>query len=334
MSINTVNLQGRFRATGSDIRLNIPSDIDHMWVYNETQIGLTADIGVKYYWQRGMADGTGLRWFKSGGGNNLNIDVLASPNGFQLLDETGEPLALRVAVTAGTNAAQPVISTGSTAGLGTGSIVRLSADAGTTAPDLNGVDFEIDNVVNNVSFRIRQALADAPGAVYGTGFYRRVLFDPIFYPRSRFIADISQAAQGVVTTTVQHGYLVGQIIRFTVPAVAGTNAPSMTQLDGLEATIVAVPSVSTFTINIDTSAFNAYAWPLALNFTAVTWGKVNPVGQDTAQSLTSGVDILSDATLNVAIRGMLLPTGTNSPGGAGTDTMYWVAGRSEQVDND
>lgn len=328
MGINTVIQQGKFTSDGNAKKLSIRSDLDWMYVYNYTQIAASNDVGVQYYWQRGMDNGTGFRYYKDGGGDNMNVTVLASPNGFQLLDESGEPLGNLVAITAGTNATQPVLSTGSTAGLSTGSIVRLSGNAGTTAPNIDGVDFEIDNIVANTSFRIRYALANAPGAVYGTGNYRVVNFDPIYYPRSRFIADISQAAQGIVTTTVQHGYVAGQKVRFVIKSDFG-----MTQLDGVEATIVAVPSVSTFTIDVDTSAFTAYAWPVAAGFSAVTWGKVHPVGENTAEALALGTDILSDATQNVAIIGMLLPGGADKPGGASSDVMYWVAGRSEAVNN-
>ena len=57
------------------------------------------------------------------------------------------------------------------------------------------------------------------------------------------------------------------------------------------------------------------------------------MGEDTATALLAGVDILSDATLNTGYLGMLLTGGINNPGGAASDVVYWVAGKSFSVSN-
>lgn len=316
----TGTYQGTFTSDGTNKILSIRSDVDWMRVVNLTQMADTNDVGVEYYWQRGFADGTGIRYFKSGGGNNLNVSTLASPLGFSLINTSDNSIGAAVAVTSTSNVVQPIVATGSTTGLTTGSIIRLSSVA--NVPNIRGIDFEIDTVVLNTSFRIRYALANAPGAVGGAGSYRIIPYDPIYYPRHRFIADISSAASGVVTTTVQHGYTVGQEVRFVIPSGFG-----MTQLDGQSATITAV-TASTFTINIDTSGYTAFAIPTAATFTAATWAQVTPIGEDTAQALSSSVNILGDATFNTAVLGIQLTGGADSPGGATNDVMYWVAGKS------
>lgn len=325
---NTIIQQGRFTSDGTNKTLSIRSDVDWMMVYNYTNAGATGDDSVQFFWQRGMADGTGLRYFKSGGGNALNMTALASPNGFQLVDTAGNPNGARIVVSAGTNATQPVFSTANTAGLATGSIVRMDSLA--TAPDLNGFDFEIDTIVANTSFRMRYALANAPGSVSGAGFYRRIKFDPIFYPRRRFIVNITQAAQAVVRTSVRHGYTVGQVVRFTVPPFFG-----MVELDGLQGTIVATNGAAEFTVDIDSSAFSAFTFVTAAQAAnPFNWAQVAPLGEDTAAALDAGANLLGDATENEALLGMILPAGADAPGGATSDVMYWVAGKSFAVNNE
>jgi len=110
----------------------------------------------------------------------------------------------------------------------------------------------------------------------------------------------------------------------------------MIEMDGLQGTITAVDTTvtsgNTVTVNIDSSAFTAFAWPLtaAVPFSAA---EMVPVGEDTAQALSSAVDILGDATNNTGYIGMKLVGGAGNPGGASSDAMYWVAGKSFSVNN-
>jgi hypothetical protein len=323
MSVNTVILQDWFTSDGTDRLLSIPSGVDWIQVINFTQYGDTNDAGIKFYWQAGMPDGSGIREAKTAGGDGTLSTVIAAPEGFTIIDQSLSPLGPQIAVTAGTNATQPVISTADTTGLVEGSIIRLSSDGGTTAPNLSGVDFEIDNIVANTSFRIRNALANVPGAVFGTGNYRHIKWDPLYYPRTRFIVDISQAQQGVVTTSVPHGYEVGQNIAFKVRPEFG-----MTELDGITATVVAVTR-ATFTIDLDTSAFTAFVWPDAAGFTALSWARTTPASFNTSEALIQGVNTLAGAVENRGIRGVMLAAGADSPAGANGDLIFWRAGRSE-----
>ena len=335
MALDTAILQGRFTSTGTTRTIPLRSDVDWMRVINLTEASAQNDVGVEFFWQRGFATGTGLRYFKSGGADTLNLLNLAAPLGFTLVDTSGSPLiTANVLTTGSTNATQPVISTASTAGLTAGDIVRLSNDTG--QPNLQGVDFQIDTIVNNVSFRIANTLANVPGAV-GAGAasaYRKIHFDPIYYPRNRVIANITQAASAVVTTTVDHGLTVGQEVRFHVTADF-----EMIEMDNLSGTVTAVTSFvdsvseATFTVDIDSSGFTAFVWVSATAFSATTFASVVPFGIDTGFAIASNVDLLADATENRALLGIQLSGGSDSPGGAVDDVMYWRAGKSFSVDN-
>lgn len=323
---NTIIQQGRFTSDGTARQLAIRSDVDWMYVYNFTKATTAAGSeGVKYYWQRGLAANDGFVTIRNAGGTAdlITTSATLTVDGFTLLDTSDQTPGASIAVTSTTNATQPVVATGNTAGLSTGNVVRLIAITG--APNISGFDFEIDTIVANTSFRMRYALANVPGAGT-TGFYRKIPFPSIFYPRRRFVINITQAASAVVTTSVQHGYTVGQEVRMIVPAAFG-----MTQMDGIQATITAV-TASTFTLNVDSSAFTAFAFPLAA-VVPFTWAQVVPMGEDTSTALSNNQDILADATLNTSIIGMLLGAGVTSPAGEAEDVIYWVAGKSFSVDN-
>ncbi len=328
MAEQTILQQGRFTSDGTSKTLQIRSDVDWMRVLNYTVADddtQTTAVGVEYYWQRGMSNDTGIEYKKSNAANAAQLTTALASGGFTLVDSSANPVGGAVATTSATNATQPVVSTGNTAGLVAGDIVRLSNDAG--QENLSGIDFQIDTVNANTSFRIANALANAPGAVGTGGFYRKIKFNPLYYPRRRFLANVTQAANAVVTTTVDHGFTVGQKVRFIVPAPY-----DMTQLDGLAATITAV-TASTITIDVDTSGFTAFAFPVAGDF-PFNFAQVVPFGEDTAQAISSSVDVLGDATDNTGYLGMVLAAGADSPAGTNNDVVYWVAGKSTRVDNE
>ncbi len=361
----TILSQGTFTvgATVVNQLIQIPSNADIVEVRNYTQAGTAggaAANGNEFYWQRGMAPGTGMVKYYANGGQALSGDTLVS-GGFTLYDPSGQsqgalPLvSAAVATTASTNVTRPVVSTASTAGLSVGSVVRLS---GTAQTNVNGIDMVVGAVTANTNFTLltaTNALATAPGAIGGAGFYRIVNVDPLFYPRRRYITNITQAVNAQVSTSVAHNYTPGQVVRFTIPSVSG-----MVQLNGttannyLPATIVSVVDAYNFTINIDTTSFTAFTWPTIAQQPS-SFPEVVPVGEDTAFALTSNSaqlpldgsgnpivnansGILADSTVNTGYLGMILGTGglgtasgaaiTGPAGSATGDVIYWVAKKS------
>ncbi len=337
----TIIQQGRFTSDGNVEQLQIRSDFDWIRTYNETAIiQNAADLGAVFYYQRGMTNGRGLFYSKLGTVANdpLTIGQIAASSGFTVLDTSGNPLLAAVAITAATNVVRPIVATGDTAGLAAGDVVRLTGVTG--AESLSGYDFTIDTITPNTNFRIAGALATAPGAAGTAGAYRKISFNPLYYPRHRFIANVTQAASAVVTLTVRTGYAVGQLVRFVIPAdeVANTAVYGMTELDGLVGTITAINdavATQTITVNIDTTAFTAFTFPTAAQAgTPLSKAMVVPVGIDTAQAITSSVNVLSDATDNEGFIGVELAAGNDSPAGNNADVVYWVAGKSFSVTNE
>lgn len=338
MADNTVILQGNFTSDGANYIVEVPSGIDWMQVINRTALTqAAADLAFRFEWQRGMAAGIGDVYTKLGTVANdpLTAGVMAAPTGFYLYensDQGAARLGAAVATTGFSNVVRPIVSTGSTAGLATGSIVRIYGNANGNA--LNGVDFAIDTIVANTSFRIAGALATAPGAeaAADAGFYRIVNYDPLFYPPFRYVVNITQAASAVITLSVPSLYLRGQKVQFFVPALYG-----MTELSGLTGTITAVTdtvATQTITVDIDTTGFTAFTHPTnALAVNGLSRALVVPDGMDMGYAIAQSLDPFSGSVRNTGVLGMLLPGGAASPGGATGDLMWWRAGRSFSVDN-
>lgn len=253
----TIVQQGRFTSDGSDLVLNLRSDVDWMMVFNITQAAAAqvAALGVKYYWQRGFPAGAAWVTLKSNAANAANLEQYVTTNGFTLFDLTLNQIGAFNAVgsanggTAISTAAIPVATNAGANGLVAGEIVRLANVAG--APQLAGLDFTVGlNTLTGTTFSLDYM---TQLAVAGTTFgWRKINTTGIFYPRRRYITAITKAAQAVVTMSVVHGYKVGQVVRLVVPAAFG-----MSQINGLTGTVLAVVNTAadnTITLDIDSTS--------------------------------------------------------------------------------
>lgn len=321
---NTIIQQGSFTSTGVARTLVLRSDVDWIRTVNmSTAAAGVQNDTVEHYWQRGMAFGDAYVKVHTAASailyNSTGL-TLGTPQ-FYLIDSSSQPMGPAIAVTAGTNATRPVYNTGNTGPLAAGAIARVYGSAHT---NLGGLDFSVDTINPNVSFRLANTIATAPGVVAGAnGFWRYVAPDvatyKLFYPSNRVVANITQAANAVVTTLVDHGYTNGQAVRMNVGPACG-----MIQMDGLIG-IVTVVNAFSFSLNIDSTAFAAFNYPLpaAVPFTPA---EVVPVGIAPASNLS-----LADATVNQSYVGIVLGAGQGSPAGVNTNVIHWVAGKSFNV---
>lgn len=319
-------VQGSFTADGNAHLINIPCDTDYMEVDNLTRIATPqAGTGVSFRWQRGFAADSGIEVLTDGAGA-LSIAQITQ-NGFTLVN-TADPQTPGPALTGTTyTAATKIFTSSNTGSLANGDIVEVYNVTG--ALQLSGYQFTVDQVTTNTSFRIPFGPA---GAVNGTAVtYRVIKYQPMYYPRRLFITAITQAAQAVVTFSVTHNLTVGQRIVFgQIPAMYG-----MTQISGLRGLITAVnTTANTVTVDIDTTAFTAFAFPLtAVAATPHTLPSATPFGDGPypASNPLGNQDVLDGATRNTAVRGMVLGAGTDGPAGQDGDVIYWRAWKAEQI---
>lgn len=327
--------QGRFTATGKAVTIQLPSGVDYMWVKNLTvSYAGGAGTGAEFYWQRGMTQGLGTIYTKTASTNALAVAQIAANSGFYFVDSTVNLPGPSLTLTGITSGNPPVVNTANTALLSNGDTVRIFHTVG--ALQLAGLDFTIGAISAGVSFTLAYMAAIA-SANPGAGTFRRIPYNPYFYPPIRYITKISQATQAIVTLSVTHMFTVGQSIRLIVPTVTASTY-GMTELDGVQATIVAInqpdadSETNTITIDQDTTGFTAFAFPLTTD-PGFTPAQVVPIGENTAEALLMGQNILGDATVNTGYFGLQLTAGTGSPAGSANDVIYWVAGKSFSVNN-
>ena len=118
------------------------------------------------------------------------------------------------------------------------------------------------------------------------------LTSPVYMPAMRVIAGISNGFPATVTTTVNHGYIVGTIVRLDIAPTGG-----MLQANQMTGTILSVPTLTTFTLSIDTTNFDTFVVP-----------SVFPPGYNDSQCTPVGE---INGILTAAVQNVLGPVGTN-----------------------
>lgn len=97
--------------------------------------------------------------------------------------------------------------------------------------------------------------------------------DPTFQRAMRLISALTQANPAQVTTSFDHDYETGDIVRLIVPFGYG-----MIEADGLTGEIE-VTGTDTFTIDIDTTKFSTFNIPSPVPWYRGQYPHVRPVGE-------------------------------------------------------
>jgi len=113
---------------------------------------------------------------------------------------------------------------------------------------------------------------------------------PTYQPAMRLITAITNAVNAAVTTSFDHDYITGTIVRILVPDTYG-----MYQLNQRKGTIT-VTGTDSFTIDIDTTNFDTFvvptlATPPEFYLTAKT-AQVVPIGEINSSLLAATQNVL------------------------------------------
>lgn len=310
--------QGRFTSTGTATDLILPSEVDYFEITNHTNRNSTANPGVtkEAHWQRGLADASA--WvMRNTNGAATDQSTVITTDGFTLVrSDATVQLGTTLPATAITAATPQVVSMASTAGLANGDVVLVSGSTGQL--QTSGIPYTISSVVLNTSITLANSVGAGFAAAATAANITKVLYPNRFLPKLRYVTQITQAASAVVRTSVDHQFSVGQTVRMHVSSDYG-----MTEMDGLLGEITAV-TASTFTLNIDSTGFTAFAFPTsAVAAGGVTPAHVTPEG-DTGNTIFAGSFTDNDY---VAMR---LGTGVV---GANSDVIYWRAWAPDYLNN-
>lgn len=330
---------GIFTADGSNKTIMLKADADRVIIENETEMAATnSGHGFRYTWYLGLRTSMIMEYHPSADHTSA-IDVISDAilpiDRFTIREDLDF-----ISITAGTNATQPVYSTADTDGLESGSIIRIYE---TDQSNLNGIDFLIDNVVTNTSFRIASTLATAPGIVAGaSGSYINVSYDPYtdealgsnflnykgISRREINIVDITKASAAVITTATNHYVDIDGYIKITVPSVYG-----MTQLDAGVARAVSVTD-TTITTDIDSSAFTAFKFPI---YTDYPFDKATIELVKDRDDTDENVDNQGNERVTNernALLAMTLKAGSALPAGSSGDVIRWTVYNAEDEDDE
>lgn len=84
--------------------------------------------------------------------------------------------------------------------------------------------------------------------------YSNLPIEPQFYaPNFFFISSITLGLQTIVTTTLNHNYVIGNQVRFVIPPSFGTR-----QLNEQSGYVIAIPAPNMVTVSIDSAKYDAF----------------------------------------------------------------------------
>lgn len=331
----TIITQGQFTSAGVGVKIPLPSSADYFVTENITQLNTTQATGrcVGGRWYRNaFSDNGGIRKKKSNNTNVIEEDLFSTAtvsNGFTYVPvvPVTESQAAN-AITAITAASPAVVS--QTNSYNEGDIIRLYNTTGML--QIAGMPFQISSV-SGAGYTLIGLRAAGFAAPATAGFTRRLSKYEAVDPQFLYVTEITQATSAVVRCSVDPSnyYSVGMLVRFSVPQSFG-----MVEINGLTGRITAISSANyTMTVDIDSSAFTAFAFPASSAVPTTTlFATVAPAGQRVLFNPTTGVQTGYDFTLAPFHTGefspfMYLAPGVNSPAGSLNDVIVWQACKSE-----
>lgn len=283
---------GSFTSDGNPRVLDIQSGAKYCKLTNVT-------AGQEYEWYQGFAADSAY---------DATADALISSGGISAFASQEDAFGPELSGT-GVSKANPAVVTINGHGLSTGDIVRLYGTTGMR--QIAGQLFQVTKTGAN-TFTIdldTSGFANVATAVKA----RKLLVPQLIEPRSHYIVALGLGASTTVTTSVDHGYQVGEYITLFVPAAFGSSA-----ISGKSGRVSAVSSASQFVVDIDSSAASAFAYP-ASGSLPFSFPFAVPAGDKT--TLAQG-NVFPGAIRNEGIRGLAL--GATVVGSA-SDEIYWYA---------
>lgn len=330
----TIITGGSFTSTGAGVKVNLPSSADYFTTTNVTQLAASSpNTVVKGEWF-GSKFGAGAspagQGFKTVKTTGMLEDDFAAGTGFTYVTTVPSVEAQNAAAITAITAASPGVVSQTAHGYSDGDIIQFYGTTGML--QVSGMNFQISTVNANdyTLIGLRAAGFAAPATA---GYTRRISKYAAVDPQYLYITEITQAASAVVRTSVDPSqyYVVGMKIHFNIPYSFG-----MTQMNGLTGTITAVSSANyTLTVDIDSTAFTAFAFPASsASPTAQLFATLAPAGASTQYNTSTGVQTGYNFQYQAFHSGqftpyMFLSGGAQSPAGAASDVINWMAYKFE-----
>ena len=258
--------EGQFTSTGVAEFINLPFVPSTFEMWNTTRFTTPAQNRIIYAYGRSTASAgdASVEYFNA---TPVLTTATLTSGGFSFINASTYQYGPTLTVNSVSKAAAAVVTTSSNHGLQTGDAVLIY---GTT--DMLQIAGEVYTVTVTAptTFTIpvdSSGFADAASA----GFCKQLLYPDLYVPYRSVITGITTGSTTVITTGVNHGFVVGQEVAIQIPQVGtSTTAWGTTQLDTQvyntanvvpqQAYVTAVTD-NTLTVNVNSTGFTAFAYP-------------------------------------------------------------------------
>lgn len=298
-------IEGTFTSTGVAKALLFPMVPQQIEIRNKTKWNTTTDNTA--FQAYGMSEDTNGTAYALQSNSTAVENVTLTTGGFTFFDAGTYQYGPTFTIS-GINQTTGVVTTTAPHGYVVGDTVLLTGTTGML--QVAGWLFTVTAVGSNVTFTVN--IGGLVAAAATAGSVKKLLYADLYIPFNCPVVSVTQANPCVVTTSVNHSFVVGQEVFFVIPPQYG-----MTQLDSLtyatangtpQRAYVTAVGARTITLNLNSTAFTAFALPTSA---------VAALGVSQAQVMAIG-----DA--NTGYTGPTVPTPQTIPGAFAANTRRGV----------
>ena len=260
-TLSTANI-----ASGLDLECNSQNPPDFILLKSLSGWGEASDAqAIEWFWEKSLAQGAAKGILQASEGSTPQVPAMTSyaisSNGISTYD-TASPPVFSALASSDINKTTFVALMANTGSISVGDYVRVTVPV--DMYQISGDVFQVTAVSANVSITLGyMASAVSAGlaafaANADTANIQKIIPGRM-YPRWNYVAFISQAAQAVVYFTGKNDFTPGEIVSFRVSSAFGMDEINNKAVRVLSVTNSA--SVSSITIDLDTSGYTAFSFP-------------------------------------------------------------------------
>lgn len=231
---------------------------------------------IKWEWDKSMPQGTAFGILQSSDGTTLQLPALTSyrlpgtgnvsVDAISSYSTANPPTFASLTATAITGSAGTfVVSMSNTGTIAVGDSVRIVNPVGEL--QIGGNSFGVTAVTANTSITLGYMASSGITFAADATAAKIIKYIPgRYYPRERRIANITQGATPTVYFMQPNDFTPGENVYFRVPtkittANNGWGMQEMNNVVGRVLTVTNSATVSSITIDVNTSGFSAFSWP-------------------------------------------------------------------------
>lgn len=280
-------VRGTFTSTGVAKFLSLPMVPDTIEIWNETKYATTTNhIGISAI---GFAESAAGTAYVTASNATANVGVIITSGGFSFLSAGTYQYGPTLTIT-GIVASTGVVTTSAPHGLAVGDAVLLYGTTGML--QIAGTTTSVTAVGSTTTFTIGNIPTAGFAANATAGFAKKLLYPDLYVPFVNTITAITTGTTTTIATSLNHSFVVGQEVFFTIPNAGVTNTTPVwgtTQLDTLgvvtstgipqQAYITSITNANTFVVNVNSTGFGAFTYPTSAQASlGITFPQVAAIG--------------------------------------------------------